>query len=160
LDLVSVAFGLVIAQISAPFEIAKRFLLPAALIWPLPIWSAMGTRNKLYNTEALLCSSEHPLSRQLTASWLGGLIVALVMVAGTAYRLLAVEQMTHAVALLAGAVFAPTAALALGTLTGSRKFFEVSYLLIWYIGLVNKLWDWISSAPRTRPCHEECRGCT
>jgi len=146
----SVVIGLSIAQLAAPFEIVQRFLLPAALIWPLPIWSAMGTRNKQHNTEALLCSSEHPLKRQLTACWLGGLVITLLAVASTVLRFITMDQMAQAGALLTGAVFVPTAALALGTLTGTRKFFEVSYLLIWYVGLVDRLWglDFIGATDR------------
>jgi hypothetical protein len=135
-----VAIGLSIAQLAAPSEIALKFLLPAALIWPLPVWSAMGTRNKRYNTESLLYSSVHPLKRQLTACWLGGFAITLLVVAGTIFRFTTMGQMAQAGALLAGAVFVPTAALALGTLTGTKKFFEVSYLLIWYVGLVDRLW--------------------
>lgn len=33
----------------------------------------------------------------------------------------------------------PTFALALGTISGTRKFFEVTYLLIWYVGPVQGL---------------------
>jgi hypothetical protein len=135
-----IAVGLSIAQLATPLEITLKFLLPAALIWPLPIWSAMGTRNKRYNTEALLYSSVHPLKRQLTACWLGGSAITLLAVAGTIFRFTAMGQIAQAGALLAGAVFVPTAALALGTLTGTKKFFEVSYLLIWYVGLVDRLW--------------------
>jgi hypothetical protein len=43
------------------------------------------------------------------------------------------------VALLAGIVFVPTLALAAGTVSGSKKLFEVMYLVIWYIGPVNGL---------------------
>ena len=145
-----VAIGLAIAQIAAPLEIVQRFLLPAALIWPLPIWSAMGTRNRRHDTEALLNSSEHPLKRQLSACWLGGMAFTMLAVGGTIFRCISAGQLIQAGALLAGAVFVPTAALALGTLTGTRKCFEVSYLLIWYIGLVNRLWglDFIGATER------------
>ena len=135
-----VGAGLVVAQFTAPLEVAQRFLLPAALIWPLPFWSSMGTRNKRFNTEMLLSSIEHPLRRQLSACWFDGYVVTLLAVSGVMIRLLMVGQITEPAALLAGALFVPTVALALGTLTGTRKFFEVSYLLIWYVGLVDQLW--------------------
>jgi len=39
---------------------------------------------------------------------------------------------------LVGALFVPTLALALGTVSGTRKLFEMVYLLIWYIGPINR----------------------
>jgi MYXO-CTERM domain-containing protein len=43
------------------------------------------------------------------------------------------------VALLAAAAFAPSLALALGAWTGSAKTFEVLYLLLWYMGPMNRI---------------------
>ncbi|MNJ61233.1 hypothetical protein D3C77_570120 [compost metagenome] len=40
---------------------------------------------------------------------------------------------------MAGAIFAPTLAMTLGTLSGTRKMFEVVYILWWYMGPVNSL---------------------
>ena len=37
------------------------------------------------------------------------------------------------------AVLVPTVALALGTLSGGRRIFEVVYLMVWYIGSIDKL---------------------
>jgi hypothetical protein len=54
-------------------------------------------------------------------------------------RAILVGEAAHATALLIGVLFVPTYALALGTVTGSRKLFEVTYLLMWYIGPVNGL---------------------
>ena len=42
-------------------------------------------------------------------------------------------------ALLAGGVFIPSMALACGTWSGGSKLFEVLYLLLWYIGPMNRI---------------------
>jgi hypothetical protein len=39
----------------------------------------------------------------------------------------------------AGIIFVPTLALALGTLSGTSKVFEALYLMIWYLGPVNRI---------------------
>lgn len=135
-----VALGLPIAQIAAPYDVARTYLLPAALIWPLPLWSAMGTRDSRYGTQPLLTSSPHPLIRQLSSAWLGGLIISMALCSGMAIRAVLASQLFQAASVAIGAVFVPTTALMLGVLTGSRKFFEVSYFMLWYVGMVDHLW--------------------
>jgi len=135
-----VALGLPIAQIAAPYDIARTYLLPAALIWPLPLWSALGTRDRRYGTQSLMTSSPHPMIRQLSSAWLGGLIISTALCSGMAIKAMLAGQFIQAAAVAAGAIFVPTTALMLGAVTGSRKFFEVSYFMVWYIGLVNRHW--------------------
>ncbi len=135
----AIAVGLVAVQLAVPYDYARLYALPAAWIWPLPIWSAMGTREARFNTGQLVFSSAYPLSRQFPAIWAAGLTVALLAGGGMLIRALLVGEGDHFKALLVGVLFVPTFALALGTLSGSRKLFEVIYLIIWYIGPVNGL---------------------
>jgi len=135
----AIAAGLVAAQAAVPFEYARAYTTPAAWIWPLAIWSAMGTRESRFNTSGLLLSSPYPVSRQLPAVWMAGIVVALLAVGGMLFRAMIAGEFPYVTALLAGALFVPTLALTLGTMSGSKKLFEVVYLLIWYIGPVNGL---------------------
>jgi hypothetical protein len=135
----AVLAGLIAAQSAVPFEYARSYVMPAVWIWPLALWAAMGTRESRYNTADLMLSSPHPLSRQLPAIWVAGILVAVTAVGGMLLRALIVGEFDYVVALLAGIVFVPTLALAAGTVSGSKKLFEVMYLVIWYIGPVNGL---------------------
>lgn len=135
----AIAFGLTAAQLALPYVYARAFALPAAWIWPLTLWSAIGTRQARFNTGSILFSSPSPVSRQFPAEWIAGLIITLLAGSGMILRALLSGEMTHLVALLAGASFISTMALALGTMSGTRKLFEISYLLIWYIGPINGL---------------------
>lgn len=134
------AMALVTAQLAESYDIVRMYILPAAFIWPLPIWSAMGTRERRFNTEQLLFSSASPLTRQFPAAWIAGWVITLAMASGMIVRTSLVGEWTHTVALLIAALFVPTLALALGTLTSTRKTFEVVYLMIWYVGSVDRLW--------------------
>jgi hypothetical protein len=134
-----VAGGLVAAQLAVPYEYARRFALPAAWIWPLAIWSGMGTREARFHTGEFLFSSPYPLSRQFPAIWVAGLLISACTALPMLIRALAAGESGQLAVLLAGAVFVPTLALALGTMSGSRKLFEVGYLLLWYVGPVNGL---------------------
>ena len=46
-------------------------------------------------------------------------------------------DLSVAIGTVVGALFVPALALALGTLTGGRKTFEVVYVVLWYVGPLN-----------------------
>jgi hypothetical protein len=135
----AVAVGLLVAQCAAPFDIARRFLVPASMVWPLVIWSSMGTRESRFGTAQLLFSSPSPARRQFPAIWLSGLLVAVASVSGMVIRAGIGGQWSYASTLIVAAFLVPTVSLAMGTLSGSKKLFEVVYLMIWYIGSIDRL---------------------
>ena len=133
-----VAAGLFAAGLFTPVAVSRGFLV-AAWIWPLTLWSAMGTRETRLRTDQLVFSTAHPLRRQLPACWVAGVIIALLSGGGTGIRLLVAGDQLGLIAWTAGALFIPTLALALGVWSGSSKLFEVLYLLLWYLGPANHL---------------------
>jgi hypothetical protein len=133
----AVAAALALACVFVPLPIARTWLLPAAWIWPLLVWSPLGARDVLHRTEALLDVAPRPLLRPLAAQWAAGAIVSAGMGAGVGARLLATGHPAAALAWLGGALFVPTAALACGTWTGNGRLFEILYLMLWYIGPLN-----------------------
>ena len=134
-----IAAGLIVGGLVAPPKIARGILLPAAWIWPLLIWSGMGCREIRFNTAQLVFSSAHPLRRQVTAIWLAGVVVTILAGSGVATRLLISGDVFGLAQWTAGALFTPSLALALGTLSGGSKLFEVIYTILWYVGPVNRL---------------------
>jgi hypothetical protein len=133
-----VALGLWIASLATPLNVSRGVLV-AVWIWPLLLWSKMGTRESFYQTSAFIFSSARSLQRQFPAAWLAGVIVALVTGSGVALRLLLAADLHGCAAWLAGAFFIPTLALALGTWSGTSKTFEVVYTFWWYAGPVNHI---------------------
>lgn len=133
------AIVLVATQLAIPYDYARSLALPAAWIWPLPIWSAMGTREARFGTDQLLFSSASPVSRQLPGVWVAGLIIALLTGSGMLIRALFTGNYEHFGILIVGSLFITALALALGTLSGTRKLFEIIYLMIWYVGPINQL---------------------
>ncbi len=146
-----VALGLLIACAFVPNASARGIVLACAWIWPMLLWSSMGIREVQHQTHQLLFSSPHPISRQLPAVWLAGVIVALVTGGGFALRLLIEANGRGLFAWLVGALFIPTAALALGVCSRSAKPFEILYTLLWYIGPMHAMsaLDYAGSAPAT-----------
>jgi hypothetical protein len=134
-----VAVGLIAAQIAAPFEIARVYIVSFSMVWPIRIWSSMGTREFTHNTAQLLFSSPYPVGRQLPTMWTAGILIGLMSVAGLAVRALGGGDWRFALALASGAFFVPSLALALGTVSRSNKLFEVSYLILWYVGTMDNI---------------------
>ena len=111
----------------------------AAWIWPVLVWSQMGCRESRHGTHALIFSAERVVYRQLAVLWTAGVLVAVVTGAGTGVRLLFSSNWQMLAAWLAGALFIPSLALALGVWTGSSKFFEALYTVWWYVGPLHQV---------------------
>ncbi|MBU3570741.1 hypothetical protein IUK39_11225 [Priestia aryabhattai] len=112
--------------------------LPFAMILPIAIWSQMGTREKHYFTRELILSSCPPLYK-FFAVWISGVFITLLVSSGVLIHFLMEGQITNFGSWVIGALFVPTLSLALGIISGSRKLFEVIYMLWWYLGPVNDL---------------------
>lgn len=135
-----VGAGLMLAGFIVPLSSGRRFLLGAVFAWGLPAFSSLGCRDALHRTDQLLLSAAGPLRRQLPASWLAGVAVALTLAAGVLARLLLAGEMLAFGAALVAALFAPALALCLGVWSRSRRPFEVAYMLLWYLGPMQGLW--------------------
>jgi hypothetical protein len=133
----AVAAGLLIGQFAAPLNASRGPLLAVAWLWPVMIWSAMGSRESRFGTRALLFSSARILPRQLLACFLAGVTVAALAGAGAGLRLLLAHNSSGLFAWLAGALFLPAAALALGIASGTGKSFEALLTIAWYVGPMN-----------------------
>jgi hypothetical protein len=134
----AIAAGLFVAGLLVPEE-GRKIVLPLAWIWPVLLWSSLGTREARFATDGLVFSAAWPLRRQLPATWLAGLLLALATGGGVGLRLAFTGNWPAAGAWLIGALFIPTFALALGVWSGSSKLFEVIYLFLWYIGPLNQV---------------------
>ena len=139
--------GLIVAGSVTTVRVALS-ILAVAWVWPLLIWSQMGTREARHRAEAIVFSAPYPLLRQLSATWLCGVLVALLAASGVAFRLLIAGEMAHLFALLVGAAFVPTLALALGAWSHTPRWFEVVYLVWWYGALNGAIsLDFMGTAP-------------
>lgn len=132
------ALGLAIAGLFSPLPVVRQYLLPAAWIWPLLIWSPLGNREARHRTAQMVFCAAFPLRGQLPAAWIAGLAVALATGGGAALRLLVAGQWGALLAWAVGAAFVPALALALGVWSGSSKLFEVVYFILWYSGPMNR----------------------
>jgi hypothetical protein len=133
------AAGLIIACFANPSATTREIVLPMAWIWPILIWSAIGNREIHNNVQQLTFSSASPLWRQLPAQWIAGFIVTLLMSIGALLRYTVDGDTIGLLALLSGAFFIPSLALASGVWSETSKLFEILYMVIWYLGPLNKV---------------------
>jgi hypothetical protein len=129
-----VAAGLFIACLASPLPASREGIILAAWLWPMLIWSQMGSREARYATGSLIFSAPHALQRQLPAVWVAGVLVTLAAGGGLAIRLLIARDLHGLAGFAVATLFIPSLALTLGVLTGSAKFFEALYIAWWYTG--------------------------
>jgi hypothetical protein len=129
----AVSIGLFIAALTNTAENARTFILPLTWLWPVLIWSGMGSRETRYNAQQMVFSSAAPLVRQLPATWLAGIVVALLTGSGVGIKLLGVGDVAGLLAWFSGALFIPSLALALGVWSNSHKVFEIIHVTVWYL---------------------------
>ena len=127
-----VAAGLLVAQLFTLPE-ASRLLLALAWTWQVLLLSALGSREKRFDTHQLVFSSPHPLTGQLPATWLSAFTVTALLGSGVLMKSLAAGDWSGLLVWLGGALFVPSLALFLGVLTGGSKAFEVVYILWMYL---------------------------
>ena len=131
--------GIIIACLVNSSSVVREIVLPTAWVWPILIWSAIGNREIHNNVQQLAFSSASPVWRQLPAQWLAGFIVTLLMASGAALRFVIDSNTVGLIAVLSGAIFIPSLALATGVWSGTGKLFEILYMVIWYLGPLNKV---------------------
>jgi ABC-2 family transporter protein len=133
----AIAAVILVLSLTIPLAGVRAVVLPIAWIWPVLIWSPMGSRERRAGTDAVLFSAARPLRRQLPAAYLAGVALALLMGAGVAVRLMIAGDAGALLGFGAGALFIPGFALCAGIWSGGGKLFEILYLLLWYAGPLN-----------------------
>jgi hypothetical protein len=145
----AIAGGLIVAQLASELE-TTRLLLAVAWAWPILILSGLGCREARHDTHQIVFCAPRPLLNQLPALWLLAFAVLALLGSGALIRFLAAGEFTSLLPWLAGALFIPSLALALGVLTGSGKSFEVVYVL-WMYGVLQRVpaFDFVGTTPES-----------
>ena len=127
------------ASLAIPADAGLRAgaLLSAAWIWPILIWSRLGTQRHENGLDGLL-GSYPARRRQLAAEWAAGLLLAVVTGVGPLLRMAFADDGAGVAAWVAGALLIPSFALLLGVATRTHRVFQVAYVILWY-AVVNQV---------------------
>lgn len=116
----------------APIDVVTGPLLLTAWIWPVLLWSRLGTRRHEDGVDSLL--EAYPGGwRHLVAEWASGLLLTVAAGLVPALRMAATGDWSGLAAWTGGALLIPSLALALGALGRSHRLFQVVYLALWYV---------------------------
>lgn len=119
-------------------------------IWPVLLWSELGTRAQTFHTQTLVYAAPQPRRAQFWAAWLAGVTLALAATAVPGLRALVSGNDLQWLGILVGALFAPSLALACGVWSSNGRFFQVLYLLIWFSAAGGNRWlDFMAFHPET-----------
>lgn len=132
-----IAIGMILFGMFCPLSLSRSWL-PITMIWPIAIWSQMITKETLYRTDQLILSSCSPFYK-FFATWIAGIVVSLIISSGVIVQFISSGEIGLLTSWLTSVLFIPTLSLALGVWSGSRKLFEVVYILWWYVGPVNDM---------------------
>jgi len=142
----------IVGMVVSP-NIARQYVLPFTWLWPILVWSQLGTRERQNRAEGLIFSNAYPLQRQFPAMWMAGVLATALTGGGAAINFLRNGELASMLTWILAVMFIPTLAIALATWSGSSKLFEVIYLAFWYFGLMNHLvppLDFLSTSPGTQ----------
>ncbi len=131
--------GLNIACVVSPPDVVRQNLIPLVWLWPVLIWSQMGTREARHNTGQMVFSAPRPAIHQLMAMWLAAVCFTSIMISGTAIHLAMSGEIVSLFAWGVGVSFVPALALALGVWSETNRLFEVVYSLMWYFSLIDRI---------------------
>lgn len=124
-----------VSQLITPATGVSRVLLPLAWLWPVLIWSRLGTQRYESGVDAVL--GAYPSARRrLLAEWGAGFLLTAVAGAGPALRMATGSDAPGLLHWFLGALFIPSFALVLGSLSRTHRLFQAAYLPLWY-GAVN-----------------------
>lgn len=126
--------GITVAGLAAPAGSGLVLLL--AWIWPVLLWSRLGTQAAEHGVH-LLTDAGHAPHQRLLSEWAAGVAVAALTGAGPLLRMLLSGDFAGAAAWSGGAAFIPSLAILLGTLSRSARLFQLTYLMLWYSVLNN-----------------------
>jgi len=144
-----VVLGLIVAELVVPLKNAPA-LLAIAWLWLIAPLNELGNRESVYRTREMIYSAPRPVLNQLIPLYLASISIVAVSGSG-AFARYAWLGMTHQLlAWVSGLLFIPALAVVLGTLTNSRKLFEVVYV-VWMYLIVNKAQrlDFVGIVPET-----------
>jgi hypothetical protein len=114
-----------------PARPSTALLLSAAWVWPVLIWSRLGTQRRENGMDTLLGSYPSAV-RQRAAEWAAGLALTAVTGLGPLLRMIVAADRPGVAAWIGGALFIPSLAFLLGTVSRTHRTFQVCYVLLWY----------------------------
>ncbi|MCP2261155.1 hypothetical protein LX15_004875 [Streptoalloteichus tenebrarius] len=110
----------------APATTVSRVMLPVAWLWPIVVWSRLGAQRHEHGVADLL--GAYPTARRrVLAEWLAGFALTGLVGIVPLLKMLSILDWPGAAAWTGGALFIPSLALSLGSLSRTHRLFQAVY---------------------------------
>ncbi|MGW0433132.1 hypothetical protein ACWDV4_11400 [Micromonospora sp. NPDC003197] len=127
--------ALTVVSLLVPVTVAATPLLLLVWVWPILVWSRLGTQRPENGVESLL--GAYPLiHRRFLAEWAAGVGFTALVGLGPVLKLAMAADWPGVAAWVGGAFFIPSLALVLGLVSRTSRLFQALYLPLWFL-LVN-----------------------
>jgi hypothetical protein len=142
---------LFIVSIFTYLDFAHKIALPLLWFFQILILSNLGSREVTHRCNGYIFSAAFPLRRQLPATMLAAAMIMITLSIPVTLRVLFTGDLYGVYAIIVGALFIPTFAIASGILTGGSKLFEVIFTIMGY-GILNSVpfFDFIGAIKGSR----------
>ncbi|UPT20343.1 hypothetical protein FOF52_04670 [Thermobifida alba] len=130
----AVAAAVNAAALAVPGGTVPAVLL-AAWIWPVLLWSGLGTRHPGRGDVDAVLAACPARRRRVAAEWAAGMLLTALTGLGPLVRMAATADWPGVAAWAGGAAFVASLALVLGTVSGTRRLFQAGYTPLWYLVL-------------------------
>jgi hypothetical protein len=144
-----VVLGLLIAQLVVPL-VQVPIWLAVTWLWLILPLNGLGNREVQQRTNEMVFSAPRPAISQMPALWLAAISLLALAGSGALVRYATQGRPDQVLAWVSGVLFIPALAAFLGTLTNSRRLFEVVYV-IWMYLILNgtRSLDFVGVSPGT-----------
>ncbi|SHJ24851.1 hypothetical protein SAMN02745163_01557 [Clostridium cavendishii DSM 21758] len=115
----------------------SKTLIPIMWILPLFIWSKLGAMQRNFNMEGYLFTYKNYRISQLIDSFIAGYIFTLIINLGVIIKFISNNNFKGVLYILMGAFFITAFGIFIGNSIGSSTVFEIIYIILWYIGMLN-----------------------
>ncbi|WP_160686548.1 hypothetical protein [Clostridium sp. C2-6-12] len=118
-------------------EILYKLLIPVIWILPIFIWSKLGTIQINFNMDDYLVTYNNYRKSQLFDSVIAGILFTMLMNISIIIKFIISNDYLGIVYILMGSVFVNTLGLFIGTVSKNATAFEITYMILWYVGILN-----------------------
>ncbi|ABE54365.1 hypothetical protein Sden_1077 [Shewanella denitrificans OS217] len=123
-----------VIQLVIEQQMLMGLLLPISWLWCVLVISQLGQQEKQANTLELMSYSRQSSSLQTLASFSAAWLLLAMASCGGMLRLVSMAEWLLLVQLVVAISFSVALAYFCGTLSGTKRLFEVLYPTLWYIG--------------------------
>lgn len=118
-----------------PIEIAHKMILPILWLFQIHRWSDLVTKEKYNRVHYFTSVSYKPLSRLLLSQMISGVLLSFVLALPLIIRYLFQLNAVAVVSIILGSIFIVLLATFTGIMTGSKKVFEIVFIVLTYMNI-------------------------